>query len=120
MTVRGKNVLRKTESKYIGETKRLLRYLGVPQAPLEEYKESRNPLQRSPKLKPKVEYCALEWREVQRICIKSRTAMHIEHDNLLGRAILTFAETRVGSILPPKYNKGKKSISQLHGRIFGR
>ena len=60
MTVRGKNVLGKTVTKYIGETKKLLRYLEVPHARLEKYKENRNPLKRNPKLKPKVEYCAFE------------------------------------------------------------
>ena len=105
MTVRGKDILNKTVSKYLGETRKLLRYLDVPHNRLANYTEKQNTLKRTPTLKPKVEYCDLEWRQVKRICTQSRAAVTKQEDNLLGRAILTFAfttSTRVGSILPPK------------------
>ena len=60
MTLCGENLLRKTVSKDIGETKKLLRYLGIQHIRLENYKGEKTPLQRNPKLKPEVEYCALE------------------------------------------------------------
>ena len=60
MTIRGKDVLRKTVSKYISDTKKLLRYFGINHTRLANYKEKANPLKRKPKLRPKIEYCALE------------------------------------------------------------
>ena len=52
--------MKKTVTRYLGETKKLLRYFNIPHVRLANYKERTNPLQRSPKLKPKLEYCALE------------------------------------------------------------
>ena len=60
MTIRGKDILKETVSRYLGQTKKLLRYFNIPHVRLANYKERTNPLQRSPKLKPKLEYCALE------------------------------------------------------------
>ena len=55
------------------------------------------------------------------MCVESRTTVNMKDDNLLGRAILTFAfttGTRVGSILPPKYNNRKrKHVAILHNEI---
>ena len=58
LTMRGKNILTKT--KYIGETKKLLRFFGLENPYLAEYQEDKNPLRRKPKLRPKKEICALE------------------------------------------------------------
>ena len=60
MPIRGKDILRKTVSRYFRQTTKLLRYFNVPHVRLANYKEIKNPLQRSPKLTPKLEYCALE------------------------------------------------------------
>ena len=60
MPIRGKDILRKAVSRYLGQTTKLLRSCKVPHVRLTNYKEIKNPLQRSPKLKPKLEYCTLE------------------------------------------------------------
>ena len=60
MTIREKDILKRTVSKYLGETTKLLRYFSIPHIRLANYKEKQNPLQRAPNLKPKLEYCALE------------------------------------------------------------
>ena len=60
MRIREKNILKRTVSKYLGETTKLLRYFSIPHNRLANYKEKQNPLLRTPKLKPKLEYCALE------------------------------------------------------------
>ena len=112
MTIRGKNILTKTVKKYIGETKKLLRFFGVNHPYLAEYKEEKNPLRRSPNLRPKKEICALEWAQVQRICEESRLSKRKKDDNLLGRAVLTFAfntGARVGSLLPPRYGHRREA-----------
>ena len=96
-------MLTKTVKKYIGETKKLLRFFELDHPYLAEYQEDKNPLRRSPTLRPKKEICALEWVQVQRICEESRMDERKKDDNLLGRAVLTFAFTtgaRIGSILP--------------------
>ena len=111
LTLRGKDVLTKTFKKYVGETKKLLRYFGLPQAVLEKYREKDNPLKRKLAPRPKKEICALEWSQVQRICEKACGDDRRRNDNLLGRAILTFAFTtgaRVGSLLPPRYGQRRR------------
>ena len=112
ITLRGKDVLTKTVKRYIGETKKLLRYFGLDHPYLAEYREEKNPLRRSPTLRPKKEICALEWAQVQRICDESRMDERRKYDNLLGRTVLTFAfttGTRVGSILPPRYGHRRRT-----------
>ena len=105
-------MLTKTVKKYIGETKKLLRFFELEHPYLAAYQEDKNPLRRSPTLRPKKEICALEWVQVQRICAESRKNKRKKKDNLLGRAVLTFAFTtgaRVGSILPPRYGHRRKT-----------
>ena len=46
-------MLTKTFKKYIGETKKLLRFFGLDHPYLAEYREDKNPLRRNPKLRPK-------------------------------------------------------------------
>ena len=105
----------------MGETKKLLRFFGLEHPYLAAYQESQNPLRRKPNLRPKKEICALEWVQVQRICECSRLDKKRKDDNLLGRAVLTFAFTtgaRVGSILPPRYGHRRKAHVPLTRKLL--
>ena len=125
LTLRGRNILTKTFKRYLGETKKLLRYFGVAHARLNTYRDRQNPLKRTPVLKPKTEYCALEWDQIQKICEKSRSSRRRKNDNILGRAILTLAFTtgaRVGSLLPPRYGDRRAKhvpITRANIRLVG-
>ena len=59
-TLRGRDIQTKTFKRYLGETKKFLRYFGESHARLDQYRKTKNPLKRAPRLKPKKEYCALE------------------------------------------------------------
>ena len=125
ISLRGRNILTKTFKRYLGETKKLLRYFRVSHEHLDKYKENQNPLKRAPILKPKKEYCALEWDQIQRICEMSRTAKRRKNDNTLGRTILTLGFTtgaRIGSLLPPRYGERKEKhvpITRSNIRLVG-
>ena len=59
MTLRWKDVLAKTVTNYITETKKLLKFFEIDISRLEKYRERGNPMKRTPTLKPKLEYSAL-------------------------------------------------------------
>ena len=103
MFVSNRDILRKTAKKYLSQARQLLHFFGYEPKKLQRGEETMQVFRRRLTPKLMLEYCALEWDTVQRICSASRKEAEPYIDSIVGRAVLTIAYTtgeRVGCLLP--------------------